>query len=127
VCRYALAAFFLAAAVSKITDLPGFRDFLAVHAGLAPWSAFAVAAVLPWLELTCGLCLLSGWAAREAAVLALLLLAVFVVHGLLHPVEADCGCAVWPARLSLPPGGPWVLGRNVVLMAGALLTALRAP
>jgi hypothetical protein len=102
------------------------RDFLAVHAGLPPWAAFAVAAVLPWLELTCGLCLLTGWAAREAAVPTLLLLAAFVVHGLVHPAEGDCGCAAWPARLSLPPGGPWLLGRNLALMACALLTALRA-
>ena len=35
-CRYALAAFFLVAAVGKITDLPSFRDYLAVHVGLGP-------------------------------------------------------------------------------------------
>jgi uncharacterized membrane protein YphA (DoxX/SURF4 family) len=125
VCRYVLAAVLLAAAVSKITDLHGFRDFLAVHAGLAPPAAFAVAAFLPWLELTCGLCLASGQAAREAAVLTLVLLVAFVAHGLAHPVEADCGCAVWPAQVSLPPGGPWLHGRNLLLMGCAIVTALR--
>ncbi len=125
-CRYALGAFFLVAAVGKVTDLPGFRDYLTVHAGLAPGPAFAVAAFLPWLELTCGLCLVSGRAAREAAVLTAVLLTAFVVHGLVHPVEADCGCVLWPAQLSPPPGRFWPLARNLVLMACALRTAWRA-
>lgn len=126
VCRYALAASFLVAAVSKVTDLPGFRDFLTVHAGLAPSPAFAVAAALPWLELTCGLCLLSGKAAREAAVLSLILLLVFVTHGLLHPVGSDCGCAAWLAKLAPPAGPPWLLARNLLLAACALRVAIRA-
>jgi hypothetical protein len=110
--------------VSKVTDLAGFRDHLTVHVGLAPWPAFAVAAFLPWLELTCGRCLVSGRATREAAVLTALLLSVFIVHGLIHPVESDCGCTLWPARLSPPPGPLWLLGRNLLLLACALRTTL---
>jgi uncharacterized membrane protein YphA (DoxX/SURF4 family) len=122
-CRYVLAASFLIAAVGKITDLPGFRDYLTVHAGLSPAIAFGVASVLPWLELTCGLCLLCGLATREAAALTAVLLVVFLVHGLIHPVESDCGCGLWPARLAPPPGRAWLLARNLVLLACALLTA----
>jgi hypothetical protein len=118
-----LGAYFLVAAVGKVTDLPGFRDYLAVHAGLAPAAAFAVAAFLPWLELVCGLCLVTGQAVREAALLTALLLAVFVGYGLFHPVESDCGCTLWPARLSPPPGRWWLLGRNLVLLACALRAA----
>jgi uncharacterized membrane protein YphA (DoxX/SURF4 family) len=84
-----------------------------------------VAAVLPWLELTCGLCLLSGQAAREAAVLALILLIAFTAHGLFQPGESDCGCVLWPARWSPPAGRPGMLARNLLLMACALRTAFR--
>jgi uncharacterized membrane protein YphA (DoxX/SURF4 family) len=123
VCRLALGAFFLVAAVSKVTDPHGFRDYLTVHAGLGSSSAFAVAAALPWLELVCGLCLVSGMASREAAALTAVLLAVFIVHGLLYPVESDCGCALWPAKLSPPPGRLWLLGRNLLLLACAIVAA----
>jgi hypothetical protein len=121
-----LAALFLAAAVGKIADLTGFRDYLAVHVGLGPSLAFAVAAVLPWLELTCGLCLLSGLAVREAAALTAVLLIVFIIQGLVRPVESECGCVLWPARLSPPPGRAWTVSRNLFLLACALYTALRA-
>lgn len=125
VCRYALGAFFLIAAVSKITDLHGFRDYLTVQVGLAPSPAFVVAAVLPWLELVCGLCLVSGMASREAAALTAALLVVFIVFGQLHHVESDCGCALWPAKLSPPPGRLWLLGRNLLLLACACLLSAR--
>jgi putative oxidoreductase len=125
ICRYTLGAFFLVAAVSKITDLNGFRDYLTVHAGLASSPAFAVAAVLPWLELVCGLCLVSGMAVREAAVLTAVLLVVFIVYGLVRPIESDCGCALWPAKLSPPPGRLWLLGRNFLLLACSFFTTYR--
>ncbi len=125
-CRYGLAAFLLVAAVSKLTDLQGFRDFLGVHVGLSPAPALATAAILPWLELTCGLCLLTGRAAREAAALAAILLVLFIGYARTLPPGSDCGCAVWPKRLSLPAGESWTVARNILLLACALRTAIRA-
>ncbi len=122
-CRYALAVFFLMAAVSKVADLPSFRAFLLLHGGLPPAPAAGVAAVLPWLEMVCGLCLLSGRAAREAAALCVLLLVAFLVHGLLHPITTYCGCLVWPARLAPPPKPAWLAARNLFLMACAVRVA----
>ena len=90
-----LAAAFLAAAWPKIADPPGFAE--AIHPyGLVPEGYLApMALVLPWLEALIGLALLSGLARRSAALLASLLLLVFM--GALainlwrgHPV--DCGC-----------------------------------
>src|SRR5258708_37415363 len=69
-CRYVLAAVFLMAALSKITDLHGFEDRLLLHSGLAYRPALIVAGVLPWLELACGLCLALGVAVREAGAIA---------------------------------------------------------
>src|SRR5262249_12881438 len=74
ICRYVLAAVFLMAAVSKITDLGGFADQVVLHSGLPFRAALVVAGVLPWLELTCGVCLAFGRAVREAALLLAILL-----------------------------------------------------
>ncbi len=124
-CRYVPGAFFLVAAVGKVTDLHGFHDYLTVHAGLAAAPAFVVAAILPWLELVCGLCLVSGMAAREAALLTAVLLTVFIGYALVHPVESDCGCVLWPAKLSPPPGRLWLIGRNLLLLACSLCGTFR--
>src|SRR5438270_1320942 len=67
VCRYILAAVFLMAAVTKIANLRGFAYQLDLHSGLPEDLSVVIAAVLPWLELTCGLCLALGRAVREAA------------------------------------------------------------
>jgi uncharacterized membrane protein YphA (DoxX/SURF4 family) len=115
--------FLLLAAASKVIDLSGFRAFLTLHSGLSLVLATAVAAVLPWLELICGLCVVSGRAAREAALIALVMLAVFVVHGLIHPIEGDCGCLFWPARFAPAPRPGWLAARNLFLMACAVRVA----
>src|SRR5947209_7270839 len=82
VCRYLLAAVFLMAALTKITNLGAFEDQVLLHSNLPWWLGRPGAAVLPWLELVCGLCLAIGWASREAAVLTAVLLILFLVHGL---------------------------------------------
>ncbi len=124
-CRFALGAFFLTTGVSKITDLQEFRDYLAVQVGLGPSAALVVGALLPWLEAVCGLCLISGQAVREAAVLIALLLLLFIAFTLLHRIESDCGCVAWPTRFTPPPGRLWLLGRNLLLLTFALRTMLR--
>ena len=53
----------------KVTDLHGFADEITLHSGLPYSAGIVVAAVLPWLELVCGACLLAGYAVREAAFL----------------------------------------------------------
>jgi putative oxidoreductase len=96
VCRWTLAVVFLLAAVTKIIDLPGFTDRLVLHSGLPFWAAWAMAAFLPWLELTCGFCLALNMAAREAAAICCGLLALFLIQAFVHPTESDCGCFVFP-------------------------------
>lgn len=90
-----LGAAFLAAAWPKIADPPGFAE--AIHAyALVPAALLApMALVLPWLEGLLALALLTGVARRSAALLASLLLLVFMAALSInlwrgHPV--DCGC-----------------------------------
>ncbi len=95
IAAWLLGAAFLIAAWPKISDPPGFAE--AIHAyGLVPASFLApMALVLPWLEAVCALALITGLARRGAALLASLLLLVFMTALAInlwrgHPV--DCGC-----------------------------------
>lgn len=114
-CRYVLGAVFLMAAVTKVTDLRGFEDQVLLHANLSPWLAGGVVKVLPWLELTCGVCLVLGYAAREAALLTGLMLFSFLVRGLLAPPEVECGCFLFPTPAAFA-AGRWQVVRDLLLL-----------
>jgi putative oxidoreductase len=125
-CRYLLAAVFLMAAVSKITDLQAFTDRLVLHSGLAYRPASIVAAVLPWLELTCGLCLALGVAVREAAAIVCMLLVMFLGYSVWHHGETDCGCFLFPHAVPLTDSGWWQPVRNGLLTVCALRVARKS-
>jgi uncharacterized membrane protein YphA (DoxX/SURF4 family) len=112
--RGVLAVVFLLAAVAKITDPQAFADRLLLHSPLSPGLANGVVAVLPWLELTCGLCLAVGYAVREAAVLVGIMLLAFVAFTLLTPAEQDCGCLVLP--VTRPIGRGWHVAGDLLLL-----------
>lgn len=119
-CRALLAVVFLMAALTKITDLAGFEEQVRLHAELPPPLEAVVIAVLPWLELTCGVCLALGYAAREALLIAGVLLAAFVVQSLRQYAERDCGCFLFPELLPASP--PWWLPvRNLALLVAAVV------
>jgi uncharacterized membrane protein YphA (DoxX/SURF4 family) len=120
-CQYVLAVVFLMAAITKITDLPGFADQLLIHSDLPSPVARVVAAVLPWLELTCGACLALGYAKREAAVLLAILLVGLLVYSLTHLGPEDCGCFLFPVPTEHFTWWPPV--RNGLLLLGAIYLA----
>jgi len=103
------------AAVTKITDLEGFRQRVLDEAHLPFEVARVVIWILPWLELTCGACLALGYAVREAALLVSALLALFIVHSLFNFTETDCGCFLTP--LPEPALAWWPPLRNALLLA----------
>jgi len=113
-CQYVLAVTFLMAALTKITDLSAFRERVVLHSGLPAQGAELVAAYLPWLELTCGACLVLGVMRREAAALLALLLLLFVVQALVRPLEMDCGCLLFLGP-SPPASSGWLIARNLLL------------
>ena len=124
-CRYVLAAVFLMAAVTKITDLSGFTDEMVLHSGMPYYPALAVAAILPWLELTCGLCLALGYGVREAALILVLLLLALLCYSVTHLGQTDCHCFLFPTRT--PEWKLWPTIRNSLLLACALVTCRRVP
>ena len=124
-CRFVLAGAFLAAAVSKITDLEGFRNLLLLHARLPEGVSTLIAAWLPWLELTCAACLLFGRAVREAALLLDVLLLGFIAYQLIHHDQPDCGCFIFPSISKA--GLAWHLVLDLVLLACGLVVLLARP
>jgi len=123
-CRWLLAVVFLMAGASKVTDLAAFADVVLLHSPAPYFLGRVAAAWLPWLELTCGVCLAVGLAVREAAgVLAVLLLGL-LVYSLVYPGDAaSCGCFVFPVKVeALPPWWPPI--RNAALLLASVWLAL---
>lgn len=93
--QIALGVFFVAAALPKVVDPPGFAHMI-YNYRLVP-GAFVnlMGLVLPWLELLTGLALILGIWTRTSATLVGGMLAVFVVAIALNLARGnaiDCGC-----------------------------------
>lgn len=93
--QIALGAVFVAAALPKLADPPGFAEALWNYQLAPAWLVHPAALTLPWLELLCGLALCLGVWTRAAAGWLTALLLVFVTALSInlarhHPV--DCGC-----------------------------------
>jgi uncharacterized membrane protein YphA (DoxX/SURF4 family) len=136
VCRYLVGAVFLMAGVSKIVNLHEFESQVLLHsifpqllASLIPDAqlSFRIAqlavVLLPWLELTCGLCLVFKRAVKESAAIAALLLSLFIVQTLANPAE-DCHCFFLPKAMSTLPTW-WHVLRDGVLLIGSLYLIFR--
>jgi hypothetical protein len=93
--RLVLGLVFVLAALPKIADPPGFAKAIWGYQLVPGVALNALALVLPWLELLCGLTLLAGLWVRAAALwLGALLLAFALALGLnlVRHRPVDCGC-----------------------------------
>jgi len=124
-CRYLLAVVFLMAAATKLVDPRGFADQVVRDSGLPFRVSHVVGIVLPWLELTCGVCLVFGKAVREAALLLSVLLCSLLVYAFTHLGQSDCRCFLFPGRE--PQWTWWAPVRNALLLACAVYVSLRPP
>jgi uncharacterized membrane protein YphA (DoxX/SURF4 family) len=135
-CRYVVGTVFLMAGVSKIVNLHEFESQVLLHSNfphllasfipnvqLSFRIAQLVVVLLPWLELTCGLCLVFKWAVRESAVITSLLLSLFIVQTLVNPAE-ECHCFFLPKAMSSLPTWSHVI-RDGVLLIGSLYLVFR--
>jgi uncharacterized membrane protein YphA (DoxX/SURF4 family) len=120
--RMILGLVFLAAALPKVADPPGFAKAIWAYALFPSWALNPLALLLPWLELVCGLALCLGRWIRAATlwISALLLsfsLALAINLARHHPV--DCGCFGSAAPRSEPErlvDMRWALLRDVGLL-----------
>ena len=117
--RLAVAGVFLGACLAKISDPESFA--LAVHRYrlLPGFAVNVVAIILPWIELICGVALLTA-PRRGRAAAAFLLLGMLIVFtgaislNLVRGIEASCGCFTTRADAAVSDG--WNLLRNASLI-----------
>ena len=131
--RFLLAAVFIYAAIQKIGKPLAFSDEIRMY-GVVDYGPllYLTAIILPWLELVCSLCLLTGMYLHGSALILTVLNAIFIMAitkrtaEIMHAgtpllqVYFDCGCGFGAAYA-------WKkLLENAVLflMAGGLLFCL---
>ena len=93
--QIALGVFFVAAALPKVVDPPGFAHMIYNYRLVPGGLVNLMGLVMPWLELLAGLALILGiWTRTSAALIGALLL-VFVAaisFNLARGNAIDCGC-----------------------------------
>ncbi|WP_158219756.1 MauE/DoxX family redox-associated membrane protein [Ideonella sp. A 288] len=115
-----IAALLLHAAVAKLGDRALFHQHLAAYGAPEPLQPALVWAI-PLAEAAAALGLVTPWRSVAAVLAAALLLSygVAMAWHLRRGHRLDCGCGGEPLALS-----PWLVARNAVLAAVALLAAL---
>jgi len=93
--QLALGVIFIVASLPKIADPPSFAHMI-YNYKIVPWPLInAMALVMPWLELLCGVALILGiWKGPAGSILAAMLV-VFIVAisiNLIRGHAIDCGC-----------------------------------
>jgi uncharacterized membrane protein YphA (DoxX/SURF4 family) len=137
--RLALGGFFVFASLDKIASPATFARIVYQWQVIGPVPSNLVAVTLPWVELVAGLLLVAGVWKRESALVIALMLVVFIVAAgsvMARGIDvANCGCvslAKTGAASAWPPAwtkgvGWFLVCRNVVLLAAALVLAFPTP
>lgn len=116
--RIGLGGVFLYAGGLKIADPALFAGNVAAYKLLPTFGNYLVAATLPWVEVVCGLLLVTGIRLRAGALIVLIMNLVFAValtSAIVRGLDIDCGCF----RQGGPKTSPWIaLLRDLALMAG---------
>lgn len=125
VCRHLLGAVFLMAGASKVPRLADFIDRLTLLGVPAPLARSA-GALVPWLELVIGTCLVLGVMRRESALLGGTLLIVFTAFLFLRTSPGECDCFLVPGAPGLSRDEGWqLLPRNLALLVAVAVVLWR--
>lgn len=118
--RLGLGGIFVYAGATKLSDTVGFAGSIAAYRVLPYFGNYIVAAILPWIELICGLLLISGFRLRPAAAILTTLntiFALFLASAMLRGLDIDCGCF----RESATKTPPWLaFVRDLPLLAASI-------
>jgi putative oxidoreductase len=93
--RILLGAIFIYAALLKIADPVAFAGSVAAYKILPYFASYLTAAVLPFVELSCGLLLVCGYRVRGGALIIGAMNLVFMIAlstAILRGLDIDCGC-----------------------------------
>lgn len=124
--RVVVAATFVVAAIPKADDLVGFGEDIRNYQAFPDWSLYALAAIVPMVELVGAAAVLSGrdrWVRAGGVVLGLLTVAFIALIGsvIARGIDLDCGCFGKEAEAKAV-GWP-TLWRDVALL-GAIAVAM---
>ena len=115
--RISLGAVFIYAAIPKLADPVAFAGSVANYQILPYFWNYLAAAMLPFLELICGVLLVTGFRARTGALIVAAMNLAFIaalISVIARGLDIDCGC--------FKQGGsktsPWLaLARDLVFLA----------
>ena len=125
--RLVVAAVFIAAALPKIVDPAGFAEDIANYEVFPFWSSNLLAGVVPMLELTGAIAILTGWKRRGAALLLGALTVGFIAliaSAIARDLNIDCGCFGQQSEAATI-GWPKLL-EDIGLLALIVLASLRS-
>jgi putative oxidoreductase len=125
--RIALGMIFIYAALVKIADPVAFAGSVAAYKILPYFANYLAAAVLPFVELACGLLLVTGYRVKCGALIIVAMNLVFMAalaSAIVRGLDIDCGC--------FKQGGdktsPWIaLARDTVFLAMAFVVLKMDP
>jgi len=122
--RLVLGALFIVASIDKIAHPLEFARIVSNYRILPGAMVNIIAVVLPWLEVILGLLLLCGWWLPGAAVVANLLLLVFLgalAQASVRGIDLHCGC--FSTKVSGAPQTAWYFVRDILFLlpGGAVL------
>jgi len=106
VFRLVVGGVFIWAGITKIFDPLGFAQDIADYKAFPRWLSFFSALFLPWVEVFCGICLISGIFPKASALLLSVLLVSFLVLIAVtigRGIDIDCGCfGGWSQKVDFP-------------------------
>jgi uncharacterized membrane protein YphA (DoxX/SURF4 family) len=127
VARILLGAVFVYASLDKIRNPAAFAQIIGNYQILPPRWINPAALLLPWVEVTCGLCLISGKLVRGSALVVTFLIIIFMgamTYSVTQGVDIQCGCFSTDATI---PGHLYLdLLRDLILLGIALAVLLRS-
>lgn len=123
--QLAIGLVFLAAALPKVADVPGFAKNIAAYELFPVWSHHLIAMIVPWVETVAGLALLTGIRARSGAWVSVVAMVAFtgaVVWAWSRGLSIDCGC--FGSAHPEPVGGAKI-AENVGFLTLAAMAGVR--
>lgn len=93
--RLMVGGIFISAGLTKIFDPLGFAQDILSYKVFPQSFSFFIALILPWIEVICGILLISGLFLRASAILISSFLTAFlvlIVITILRGLDIDCGC-----------------------------------
>ena len=95
IIRIMLGIVFIWAGSGKIFDPEGFAKIIQNYLILPSFLINPAAIILPWLEFSCGLMLISGYFVKGSALIVNLLMIIFMsafIINIFRGIDVSCGC-----------------------------------